>query len=415
MISKTTTTFTTTKPRCHDGNTPIFELENGGTFYIGGWSNGAVFDWNTHVIDLTGSEHKFQDIPFAYDDSSLEFMPFLGRSYAGWLSLPFPDFGTPSKIRTLEQWTGIAETIKKLLEKGVDVLVACHGGHGRSGLFASIVGYILHDGQGEWASPVEALRDMHCNEAVETFAQEKFVYDILGLNIQITHSFDRDDIWHSGINRYLPCPLCGTQSMFVEDQGMCLGCKTKFENMGKAIPVRRDLTLEDIKGGGLVKHECDKGEKCIGVWKAETCGHIVHDMVVYDGWCTSCWDRHQDEIEYAEKQIAKETPQTTTLDGYEENGVCAICENPTIYAKRFGVCYECSDDIIKTGRADEVHNTITDPYKAVAHKCNDDVHCTGVVTADICKHVVHNREVEDGLCPSCLVNSKKYRNKQEES
>src|ERR1044072_1716955 len=191
-ITKTTTTFI--KKDCHKGNTEIYTEKNGGTLYIGGWNNEATFDSNTYVIDLTGNEHKYWDIPIAYDEGSKAFLPFIMKAYAGWLSLPFPDYGTPKGMNTLEQWVGISETIRNILKQGNDVLVACLGGHGRSGLFISIVGYILninHDKS--WSSPVEKVRKIHCYEAVETIAQEQFVYKVLGLRIKITHSYNTAD------------------------------------------------------------------------------------------------------------------------------------------------------------------------------------------------------------------------------
>lgn len=386
---------------CHTGNTAIYTEQDGGTLFIGGWTHAASFDWNTHVIDLTGSEHKFWNIPVPFDDSSKAFMPFVGQSYAGWLSLPFPDFGVPSKISTLQQWKGIAETIRNLLREGKDVLVACQGGHGRSGLFVAIVGYLLNiDNDRTWASPVEKVRKLHCSLAVETYGQEKFVYDILGLKITVSRDFD--DGFYPTTYTYKACPICNTQSMFVEECGMCMGCRTKAEkgDWGK-VPVRRDLTLKDIENKGQIPHTCNIA-KCMGIWKAEKCGHVIHDMVIYEGWCTSCWDKHQEEITFAEDELDK---LDDLDDGYDPAGKCCMCDKPTQYAKKYGICYECQEDVVTQGQADEVHNSITDPYRAVAHHCGAGVQCVGVVIADVCKHAVHNREVEDGMCPSCRVHT----------
>lgn len=397
MTKNTTTTFK--QIDCHKGNSLIYKEPNGGSLFIGGWTHDASFDWNTHVIDLTGSEHKLGNVAVPFDDTSKAFMPFIGQSFAGWLSLPFPDFGVPSNIQTLPQWQGITNTIREILRKETNVLVACHGGHGRSGLFCAIVGYLLniqHDRT--WASPVEKIRDLHCSLAVETYGQEQFVYDVLGLDIKVTRTYAES---FPTTYTYKECPLCGTQSMFVSDFGMCMGCQEKMKkgDFG-AIPVRLDLTLEDIKNHGLVTHSCTI-EKCMGIWKAEKCGHTVHDMVIYEGWCTTCWDKHQEEIEFAEKQLDNERE-----DGYREDDKCCMCDKPTIYAKKYGICYECQDDVAMSGQAEEVHNSITDPYRAVKHHCSE-YNCIGVMIADKCKHVVHNREIEDGLCPSCLVLKKR--------
>jgi hypothetical protein len=406
----TQTTYANWKSNCHTGNTPLYTEPNGGTLYIGGWNNDATFDWNTHVIDLTGSEHRYLNIPFAYDKMSEEFLGFITGGYAGWLSLPFPDYKTPLNLTTRQQWDGIAQVIRSILAKGTDVLVACHGGHGRSGLFCAIVGYILAvDIDHSWASPVEKIRKVHCFEAVETYAQEKFVYDILGLNIQITHTYVDKTKTTKAITgtmyKYEDCPICGTQSMYIGDNGMCLVCKTKFE---KVAPTKEDLTLEDIKDKGKVEHEC-KNEKCCGIWKASKCGHVIHDQIIYEGWCPTCWN----ENEAAEKALAAEDNDKRIFDG--EGYVyapCSICTETTAMGGLYGICYECAEKIRLEGSADYVHNTITDPYRAMPHHC-DEISCVGIVIADKCGHVIHNQEVEDGLCPECQIHERMRRQQQE--
>ena len=179
-----------TQTHCHNGNTKLYTEPNGGSLFIGGWSHDARFDWNTHIIDLTGTEHKLYDVAQAFDPVSEQFLQFTGRDYAGWLSLPFPDFKTPPGLTTREQWEGIATVIQGILKSGRDVLVACHGGHGRSGLFCAIIGYLLaRNTDRSWASPVEKIRKVHCLLAVETLAQEEFVYKILNLDIKITRQY----------------------------------------------------------------------------------------------------------------------------------------------------------------------------------------------------------------------------------
>lgn len=370
------------KKNCHTGNTLVYRESQGGGLYIGGWNQEAYFDSNFHVIDLTGAEHKFVFQAEAFDDISQKFMPFMNKAYAGWLSLPFPDYGVPRNISTYEQWEGIALTIQEILRNGTDVLVACHGGHGRSGLFCAIVGYILgHATNKEWANPVVHIRKIHCDSAVETLEQEKFVYNVLGLRIQISRTYQTDKSWNKPLKT---CSLCGTNSAFTDTYGMCHGCMTKFQNIA---PKRHDLTVADIKDKGKVAHDCDN-EHCMGIWKADICNHVTHNMIVYEGLCAVCYAR-------AEKLSHTEVKAKT-------DEVCAICGDETAYSGRFGVCYECAEYVATHGEADMVHNSITDPYKSVVHTCTNDG-CVGVMIADICGHVIHDREVEDGLCPECLL------------
>ena len=389
----TSTTYDSWKKPCHTGNTRLYTEPYGGSLFIGGWNNAATFDWNTHVIDLTGSELKFASVPTAYDDVSKQFLAITGRGYAGWLSLPFPDYKTPENLKTYAQWKAIADLIRDILKDGKDVLVACHGGHGRSGLFCSIVGYILAvNSDRSWSSPVEKIRGMHCDDAVETIAQEQYVYDILGLDIKIKRQYVETvgTAW-----KYKACPICNTQSTFVDDLGMCLGCEKKYKELA---PVRTEMTAADLKHEGEVDHSC-KDADCIGIWKAKECGHTVHNKIVVNGLCQTCYNHEVAEQQYAEQKL--ENTESETL--YDP---CAICEKNSWYADKFGVCYECSQDLADSPNVDWVHNSITDPYRALPHKCND-IGCLGVIIADVCGHVVHNQDVEDGYCPTCLELNKK--------
>lgn len=384
-----TTTWFEKKKDCHYGNTEVFKMPDGGSLFIGGWNQGAHFNWNTHVIDLTGNERKLWDMPTAYDEVSRQFLAFTGEIYAGWFSLPFPDYKTPTTLTTKAQWEGMANVIRDILKSGHDVLVACHGGHGRSGLFCAIIGYMLAvNTDRSWSSPVEKIRKIHCEDAVETFAQEKFVYDILGLDIKIKRTYYEVDntSW-----KYEKCPICGTNSTFVHDLGMCLGCEKKYRD---SAPTKIDFVAADLKTKGEIDHACSH-PNCLGIWKAPECGHVVHDKLIINGWCETC-DRAVKE----EEKFANKADKETDFDP------CAICQKESWYSDNFGVCYECCQFVATSGQADYVHNSITDPYRAVPHHCLDDV-CVGIVIADVCGHVVHNREIEDGNCPVCLANNKR--------
>lgn len=82
--------------------------------------------------------------------------------------------------------------------------------------------------------------------------------------------------------------------------------------------------------------------------------------------------------------------------------ICAMCGKNSVSSIKYGVCFECSSKLVQEHLITDVHNTITDPYKFISHSnCEDEHLCVGVVRADTCQHVVHNREVEDGLCPAC--------------
>lgn len=394
--NSTTKSYGPGKVQCHDGNTGLYKEPKGGTLFIGGWNNGAIITNNTFVIDLTGTEHKWYEIPVPMDEKAQAFMPYVA-THAGWLSLPFPDYSTPSNLKTLEQWKGVAKEIKKLLKKGNDVLVACLGGHGRSGLFCSIVGYLLAiDKDKSWSSPVEHIRNVHCSSAVETYAQEKYVYNILGLDIQITHQYVNKGAVStiaststSGIETSTTvqnCPICGKSSLQIIDYGLCMTCQQEWADKA---PVKHDLTVEDIDHP--VKHECTSGTNCIGIYKAAICGHVVHDVIINEGLCELC--------SWADNQ--KKNTQGEAIDG-GMYGPCAMCERTTFFGKRYGMCWDCSEAALKAGLIDSVHDSILDGYRAVPHKCHETQACLGIMKADVCGHVVHNMEIMDGMCPDCL-------------
>jgi len=378
-----------TQDKCHEGNTKIYTEKDGGSLYIGGWNNGAEVTNKMHVIDLTGKEHIYYEIAVAMDDVSKAFLKYTSKC-RGWLSMPFPDYGTPD-IKTHEQWVGIAGEIKKILKKGTHVLVACTGGHGRSGLFCAIVGNILNKGKDGWDNPVQKIRDLHCSSAVETQAQEQFVYNMLKLSLPLTKVYST-----AASKNLMICPICGVSSVYVQDWGMCMGCKNKYSPVA---PVVHDLTIHDIDNP--IEHKCDS-KNCIGIYKADVCGHVVHDMIVSDGLCEIC--------SWTSAQTGKKEEKPVITDS-NEFGECAMCGRKSYYGKSYGICYDCSEELKQAGAVDSIHNSITDPYRAVSHKCEASVTCTGIVSADVCKHVVHNLEVEDGLCEECVKQKKIYQSK----
>lgn len=378
---------TTTKPlySCHKGNSVVYYNDDTGTgLVIGGWKNGAVYDTNTFVIDLTGDEDRYGNIPKAYGKTAEKLMANVANSHAGWLSLPFPDYQTPKNMNTYTQWYGMAMDIKEIVDSGKNVLVACLGGHGRSGLFCAIVGYILNHGTEDWSSPVDKIRGIHCIEAIETDDQEQFVYDILGLDLK-ANPMDYfiggyDDNWKP-VGSFKKCPKCGTDSMYIHSNGMCLSCQDKCKK--EQAPIM-DITTEMLAG---VKCTCEN-KNCLGTWLAEKCGHAVHDKIIVDGFCEKCLKEQAD----AEKTLKK-----AEVDPVLQK--CDLCDMKSASAFWTGLCISCE---LSFESVPDVHDTLTDGYPVLAHDgCEDINTCKGILKADVCRHIVHNRYVVDGLCPQC--------------
>lgn len=368
------TTFS--RRTCHNGNTNLLQIGSA-RLMMGGWGTGASFNVNTHVIDLTGREHLSISNPFGDDPLSRAILANVPKRFAGWTSVPFPDYGTP-KITT-EGWKNITEAIRDTLQRGTDILIACEGGHGRSGIFAAIVCYLLSPGSAEWENPVETIRKKHCQEAVETPEQEEYVYSILNLSFPATRSVSYS------LPIYEACPICGTQSTFIHDTGMCLGCKSKYQDKA---PLRYDLTVDDISSG-RIEHFCND-PRCIGIWQAASCGHIVHNKYVIDGLCETCWEHNQDT----------QTPAKIDYDKPPTGEACAVCGDLTYYSVRFGICWTCAKDLVEANAVDSVYNTLTDPHREITHSCKE-ANCFGIAQAETCRHVVHNQIIIAGRCEAC--------------
>lgn len=165
---------------CHEGAIPIFQLE-GTCLYAGGWSRDAWPPSDWAVIDLTASYH---DMGIAAKSgapvwrNTLEVAEKVEQTHVAWLSLPIQDFGVPRADR--EFWDALALDIGWILRAGTPVLIACLGGHGRTGLVVSILASLM-GAVPEGECPVEWLRELYCLHAVETNEQVEYVYEILGL------------------------------------------------------------------------------------------------------------------------------------------------------------------------------------------------------------------------------------------
>jgi len=150
---------------CHRGNTKLLSCGRGegGSLFIGGWSRGADHTDEMTVFDLTGvSADK--------------------AHYGHYYQIKIEDFDTPSW--SLFFWESLAMAIYDELSRG-DVLIVCTGGHGRSGMFSSIIAYILRSKRYITipekelldSDPLAWIRTTHCHQAVETLSQELCVYE----------------------------------------------------------------------------------------------------------------------------------------------------------------------------------------------------------------------------------------------
>jgi len=162
---------------CHKGNTAILQIPEKGKLYVGGWSRGAEQMDGMAVVDLTGNHgDNFVWSTGGFERTLITEAPFLPTE--PWLSLYVADFKAPVYPR--ETWEALAEDILDLLNRGTDVLIACSGGHGRTGTAAAILaGLIIPSDVGD--QPITWLRKLYCDHAVESKEQVEYVYSILGI------------------------------------------------------------------------------------------------------------------------------------------------------------------------------------------------------------------------------------------
>lgn len=171
-------------PECHKGNRKILEMvtEGSGTLYAGGWNRNAEMYAGDTIIDLTGNKKDQPDIEAQDETARKDFLTTLNKyntkEAASILHLYIPDFNIPNWDKSL--WKPLAKDIVHILKSGRDVLVACAGGHGRTGVAISILAYLI-DPALVGNSPITWLRKIYCKKVVESQKQIDYIYEVLEL------------------------------------------------------------------------------------------------------------------------------------------------------------------------------------------------------------------------------------------
>ena len=133
------------------------------------------------VIDLSATKILQSDKVGFITPAAEKAFPRLRRSVpdtTAILHLEIDDFKAPTW--GMELWEELTFDIQSLLQKGTDVLIACTGGHGRTGLaLAMVCSLLLPDEVGP--NPVQWARDIYCTDAVESEEQIDYIFNTLGL------------------------------------------------------------------------------------------------------------------------------------------------------------------------------------------------------------------------------------------
>lgn len=171
-------------PPCHTGNIELITGNEGGGLYFGGISRGVKTDGYA-VIDLTGLEPlPTSQVKAMNDEGSQAFSLALAeaqRQFVAplpWLRLPIKDYGIPVQNRKF--WLALNRDILAMITHGTKVVVFCQGGHGRTGMVAAILCYLLNPAA-IGSDPVTWVRERYCQSAVETERQHEYVHKVLKL------------------------------------------------------------------------------------------------------------------------------------------------------------------------------------------------------------------------------------------
>lgn len=179
------TGYYTPAASCHSGNTELISLpKTGGGLYFGGLSHSVVTAGHV-VIDLTGSHilNSAGDVRAMNVEAEQDFANAISKAQPvvshAWLRVPIKDYGVPANLDR-EFWDALRDDIYALMKAGEKVVVFCQGGHGRTGMAAAILCFLLNP-KAIGDDPIQWVRDRYCTKAVETAAQVKYVHEILGL------------------------------------------------------------------------------------------------------------------------------------------------------------------------------------------------------------------------------------------
>ncbi len=277
-----TTNAIKTYAPCHSGNFNLYT--NDGSLFLGGWNKGASFDKNTVVIDLADKVVPTKiktKLGLATFD---RFLPRTGTQFKDWLTLDLTDYGVPAY--DADDWSALCMDVVDILGTGTDVLIACEGGHGRTGMVGSILGYMLLDG--DWkVNPVYALSVVYCNQVIDTENQENYVYKILGLDLKADPS-RYAKAYTKQATKYDACPFCNTESWNVDTYGLCYTCQAYYEGLIKKAATKTGKDIHSIK---IKPCKCG-AKKCDGVFMSK-CKHIVHDQSEsFEAECNYCFSLH---------------------------------------------------------------------------------------------------------------------------
>jgi len=162
---------------CHQGNVPVFETGNL-RVYAGGSTSGACLHDGWVLLDLAGL-NVWKNVTVVGD------LPFQRVRRVGpraVISVHWPDGEAPNLRRSF--WEALLDDLADICAtEPVNLLIACLGGHGRTGTALAIIVSLL-DLVPEGECPVQWVRAHYCQNAVETEEQIVYIEAITGREVK---------------------------------------------------------------------------------------------------------------------------------------------------------------------------------------------------------------------------------------
>ena len=167
---------------CHPKQNNAVFTYGKGTLFAGGFSRGATIKSGMAVVDLAmmADERDVDNIFPLNDAAKIAFKRTIQpeRTNTPILNMYIRDYAAPSWGRDV--WVDLAADLMEMMDAGRDVLVACMGGHGRTGMAVAILaGLMRPDIIGD--DPLTWIRTVYCWECVETVDQERYIFEMLDI------------------------------------------------------------------------------------------------------------------------------------------------------------------------------------------------------------------------------------------
>ncbi len=174
------------KMNCHTGNPLVFEGQGikvyaGGTSRQGAWTKMKPYpDVAIGPVDVMPMKIKRDVLPDGWscaDKIDTGNIPHI-------IGIDWPDFSIPANLGK-DFWIALVDDFKTKNVKTVST--SCMGGHGRTGVQLAILAHLMIPTKDQtWkdvAELVNYIRDSYCTHAVENFAQQQYIADMIDIPV----------------------------------------------------------------------------------------------------------------------------------------------------------------------------------------------------------------------------------------